>query len=276
MSKIIDVITYNGEKEIWDLRYNVLSPFVDEFRIIEFDQTFSGKPKSPTFNQNWPKVKYYYVTEATWSKYEDLAKSSPNTQYGQGAEHWVREFCMKESIKDCLTDLKDDDIVFIGDCDEIWDSKCLKSLNELCNLGIPVKLKLKVYSYYLNNLSNEQFWGTIIAKYKDIKNECLNHARSFNCFRTSDNFGRHFTSLKDNLRKKLTDSYTKDSYASDLILDNLKDNIENSKDFLGRDFTYKIDETLWPQYLKDNRDKYKQLCLTKKLENSMENRKSTT
>ena len=75
--------------------------------------------------------------------------------------------------------------------------------------------------------------------------------------------GWHFTSLggHENVKKKLTDSYTKDSYATDAVLNNLEHNIKESKDFLGRDFTYKIDEESWPQYLKDNKDKYKHLCL---------------
>ena len=118
---ICDIITYNGERELFEIRYNVLKDFVDEFRVIEFDQTFSGKPKPPLFAQNWPKVKSYYITQDIWSKYEDLAMSSPNTEFGKGAEHWVREFCQKESIKDGLIDLRDNDLVFVGDVDEIPD-----------------------------------------------------------------------------------------------------------------------------------------------------------
>jgi hypothetical protein len=240
-----------------------LEPFVDEFRVVEFDQTFSGLPKNSTFNQHYDKVKHYIHNESIWGKYIALALSSPNTEYGKGASHWVREFAQKESIKDALIGIKDEDIVFIGDCDEVWDTKCLKSLNELCNLGIPVKLKLKVYSYYLNNLSSEQFWGTIISKYKDIKNECLNHARSFNCFKSSDCFGWHFTSMggHENVKKKLTDSYTNESYATSQVLNNLERNINANLDFLGRQFNYTRDESGWPQYLQDNKTRYNFLCL---------------
>src|SRR3990167_762313 len=238
---IVDVITFNGESELFEIRYNVLKDFVDEFRVIEFDKTFSGKPKESAFNQHYAKVKHYIHSEDIWGKYKELAQ--------------------KESVKDALGGIKDEDIVFIGDCDEIWDTRCLKSLNELCNLGIPVKLKLRVYSYYLNNLSNEQFWGTIIAKYKDIKDECLNHARSFNCFKSSDYFGWHFTSMggHENVKKKLTDSYTNESYATSQVLNNLESNINRNSDFLGREFTYKTDESEWPQELKENKEKYKHL-----------------
>src|SRR3990167_1452582 len=252
MSKIIDVTTYNGEQSIFEIRYNVLKDFVDEFRVIEFDQTFSGKPKQPLFTQNWPKVKSYYVTQVIWSKYEEQAKASPNTQYGKGAEHWVREFCMKESIKDCLTDLQDKDQVFIGDCDEIYEN--------VLYYKRPEKLKLRVYSYYLTNRSNEQFWGTLLAEYKDIKNTCLNHLRAL-APKSEQEVGWHFTSMGgyENVKKKLTDSYTEDSYASKPVIDNLEKNIDNNKDFLGRDFEYKLEESQWPEYLRGNKDKYKHL-----------------
>ena len=262
---VIDCTTFNGEHELFEIRYNILKEFVDEFRVIEFDQTFSGKIKpiygilftqEDYIKERYPKVKYYFVGEDTWTKYDDLAKTSPNTQYGKGAEHWVREFCMKESIKDCLIDLKDDDIVFVGDVDEIPDL----NIKWQDFTGSPFKLRLKVYSYWLNNRSSEEFWGTLVSKYWHIKTDCLNHLRT-NSWKTNFDAGWHFTSMggHENVKKKLTDSYTKDSYANDWVLSNLQDNISNNKDFLGREFTYKIDESEWPNYLKDNKFKYKHL-----------------
>ena len=246
-----DVITFNGEDELFEIRYNILKDYVDEFRVIEFDKTFSGKPKSPTFNQNWPKVKSYYITEEIWSKYEDLAKSSPNTQYGKGASHWTREFCQKESIKDCLIDLKDNDIVYIGDCDEIWDPEVV--------IHHPAKIKLIVYSYWLNNRSSEDFWGTMVNCWGQIKNECLNHLRT-NTPKTIE-AGWHFTSMGgyDKIKNKLTDSYTPESYAHPYILDSLENNLYEIRDFLGRNFSYSKDDSEWPSYLKDNSAKYAHL-----------------
>ena len=254
--KIIDCTTFNGESELFEIRYNVLKPFVDEFRVIEFDQTFSGKEKPAVFAQNWPQVKSYYVTQATWSKYEDLAKSSPNTEYGKGASHWIREFAQKEAIKDCLTDLKDDDVVFIGDVDEIWDTKeCLSY--EPKN---PHKLLLRVYSYWLNNRSDEHFWGTLYGKWGQIKDKCLNELRSQQS-EEGEYGGWHFTSIGgyEKVKQKLIDSYTEESYANQYVLDNLYNNINELHDFLGRDFNYTKDDSEWPQYLQDNKFKYKHL-----------------
>lgn len=268
---IYDIITYNGERELFDIRYNILKDYVDGFRVIEFDQTFSGKPKPPLFNNDnlsvenriddktieftprWPKVRTYYLEEPVWSKYKELALSSPNTQYGKGAEHWIREFAQKESIKDCLTDLQEDDICIVGDCDEIWQPN-------IQFIEKPAKLKLKVYSYYLNNRSNEEFYGPLVSDYKTIRESCLNHLRA-NAPKTEEEYGWHFTSMggADKVKQKLTDSYTKETYATDGVLDNLKDNIDNNRDFLGRNFEYRLDESEWPQYLKDNKEKYKHL-----------------
>lgn len=249
---IYDICTYNGEKDLFDLRYNILKDYVDEFIVVEFDKTFSGKDKQPYFPQdfkNLDKVSWCVFTENHWKQYKELAESSPNTV---GADHWKTEFMMKESIKDALIHLKDDDIVFIGDCDEIWNPELASGDTN----GV-IKLKLKVYAYYLNNRSSEIFWGTIVGKYKNIKDKCLNHLRSRDYFRaTEPELGWHFTSMAKDLERKLTDSYTSDSYASPEIMSNLQENIKNNKDFIGRNLTFKTDESDWPTYLKDNREKY--------------------
>lgn len=257
---VIDCFTYNGEADILEIRLNCLDSMVDEFIICESPITFSGMSKPLYFEEQkerfakWlHKIKYFIIDENDEELWE-MARNSPNTV---GAEHWKREFVQKESIKKALTHLKDDDIVFIGDVDEIWDSTSIYDL--------PMKLKLRVYTYYLNNSSSEEFWGTIVTPYNLIKNTCLNHLRINPLLydRRMDNqiyCGWHFTSLADGLNRKLEDSYTPDSYASPQVMEHLEKNIKNNKDFLGRDFTYTLDESHWPQYLKDNKEKYIHLC----------------
>lgn len=256
MSKIIDVVTFNGEYDLFRLRYEMLKDVVDEFIVVEAPLTFSGKPK-PIYSlisdqyfydrmDTWNKVKLFVIDENDPELWR-MARESPNTI---GAEHWKREFVQKESIKKALTHLNDEDIVFIGDCDEIWDPGII---------GIYGKLKLYVYTYWLNNLSSEIFYGTIVYPYKYIKNECLNHLRT-NSQKDDHYNGWHFTSLAGGLERKLEDSYTSDSYANPEVMEHLDENIQNNKDFLGRDFIYRTDETNWPQYLKDNKEKYIHLC----------------
>ena len=112
---IYDIFTYNGEKDILDIHLNVLKPHVDKFIIIEFDKTFSGKPKPSHFREIHDKyskdypLAFYRLCEGVYNKYREQALASPNTEYGKGAEHWIREWCQKESIKEmtlrCLEDI---------------------------------------------------------------------------------------------------------------------------------------------------------------------------
>lgn len=267
--QIIDVVTFNGEHDLLEIRLNILKDYVDQFIIVEAPTTFSGKPKplyfkgflagikSGRFNINpdtLDKIKYHVIDEEYTSAEIALAEYSPNTQ---GASHWKHEFLQKESIKKALTHLKDDDIVYIGDVDEVWNPEKIHPLDEL---PIPGKLKLMVYSYYLNNRSNEDFWGTLQTRYKWIKHPCLNHQRT-TPVRSIYDYGWHFTSIGGypEVRRKLLDSYTEETYANAQVMNNLEENIEEGRDFLGRNFTYKIDESDLPKYIKDNKQRYAHL-----------------
>ena len=114
---VIDVISFNGEFDLLEIRLNILSDYVDEFIIVEATTTFSGKDKPLYYEKEkarykkWEdKIKYHIVRPEDEEKYVAMANASPNTR---GASHWKKEFCQKECIKDTLVHLKDDDIVFI-------------------------------------------------------------------------------------------------------------------------------------------------------------------
>jgi beta-1,4-mannosyl-glycoprotein beta-1,4-N-acetylglucosaminyltransferase len=254
---IYDIFSYNGEADLLEIRLNILNDFVDQFIICEAPTTFSGKPKPLYYLQQeeryakWKdKIKYYPINENYSPEEIALAENSPNTK---GAEHWKHEFLQKESIKKALTHLKDDDICFIGDVDELWQ------MPEM--VASPRKLKLQVYTYWLNNRSSEEFWGTLVSHYHYLKNACLNHLRSDNSLRTQDYFGWHFTSMGgyEEVKRKLTDSYTRESYWTPEVESNLEQNLKENKDFLGRNFTYILDERDLPKYILDNKLRYAHL-----------------
>lgn len=255
---VIDCFTYNGELDILDLRLNMLYKHVDRFVIVESKTTFSGKPKrlyfsnqEGKFKEFWHKIDYFIIDENYSKEERALADSSPNTE---GAKHWKTEFLQKESIKKALWNLKDDDIVYIGDVDEIWDVTH-KPL-------MPEKLKLRVYAYYLNNLSNEEFWGTVVAPWSYFKDKVLNHVRSDTQIRGSEYGGWHFTSMGGlkQVQRKLEDSYTKESYLTKEVQNLLPERVDKGIDYLGRPFTFKIDEEDWPSYLYSRKRRYKHLC----------------
>ena len=261
---ICDCFLYNGEREILEIRLNILDKFVDRFIIMEATQTFSGKPKPLYFERDkdlfkkWEhKIKYCVLDKWDNEEVWKMARESPNTQYGKGAKHWLQEFYIKEHLKDCLTDLDDENIVMIGDCDEIVDP-----LHYHEDFEKITKFKLRVYTYWLNNRSSEIFWGTIRARYKDIKNGCLNELRNnYERKNTIEECGWHFTNVMnlDRIRDKLNDSYTEESYNTESVQDLLEYRYKNNIDYLGRNFTLKKDESELPKWLLDNKEKYKHL-----------------
>lgn len=259
--KTYDIFTFFNELELLEVRLNILDKYVDYFVIVEATQTFSGLPKPLYFEENkekfekWlPKIIHYVVDD--YPNDEELcamADRSPNVPRS-GPRHWHREFYQKESIKKALVELKDEDVCFVGDVDEIWNYNKKYSLQD----SDVFKLKLKVYSYFLNNRSDEEFAGTIATKYRNIKNNCLNHLRSRN-LRYLDDGGWHFTNMGgvDQIRKKLNASYTDESYNTPDVQLKLENRVYANKDYIGRNFRFWIDEKDLPKYILDNKEKYK-------------------
>ena len=261
--KTYDIFTFFNELDLLEIRLNILDPYVDYFVIVEATETFTGLKKPLYFEENkkrfdkWKdKIIHYVVRDyPNDSDIIALANSSPNVPKN-GPEHWNREFYQKESIKKALITLNDDDICFIGDVDEIWNYNKKYNLNTKDTF----KLKLTVYSYFLNNRSDEKFAGTIVTRYINIKNACLNHLRSLE-LKYLDNGGWHFTNMGglEKVRDKLNASYTEESYNTKDVQLKLEDRINQNTDYIGRKFKFTIDETGLPSYILDNKDKYRNL-----------------
>lgn len=263
MALTYEVFTYNGELDILRLHLSIMSPFVDKFIICESKKTFSGYKKPLYFFQHqryvapwWDKIIHYVIPDEFTPEEIGNAHRSPNTV---GAKHWTEEFCQKEHLQKALikAKVKDDDTVIIGDVDEIIDMPIA------FNPAQVTKIKLKVYAYYLNNRSSEEFWGPIITPYKNIKGKCLNHIRSSEHVKSKEEYGWHFTSmggLKE-VQRKLNDSYTTESYNTASVQAMLPKRHREAIDYLGRDFKFKVDDSEWPQFLKEHRKNYEHLCL---------------
>lgn len=232
---VYDVILFNGEKELFDVRYNILKEYVDKFIVVEFSETFSGKQKVPTVLE-YPNVSYFFCLEC------DKGDAPPEMPPA-----FRREYSQREWLKNFLTHLADDDIVAFGDCDEIWDKAMLDNVGK--------RAKLLSYSYYLNLRSSESFpWGTVLQPYNVIKRSKLNDMRS-SVPQTIEYTGWHFSNLKNGLLKKL-ESYSHQEYDREDIKNSLDEKINTLTDYLGRGFSYWIDEN--PPF---DVKKYKELCL---------------
>ncbi len=262
---VIDIFSFNNELDILEIRLNVLDKAVDQFIICESRETFTGNPKPLYFLDNQERYKKFLPK----IKHFIMPSNDPilllGSQYSPGVppdlHWWRREYSQKESMRYALSHLNDDDIVYIGDADEIWNPNHMPPVGRY-------KLEQTVYSYFLNNRSTEWWEGTSVMTYKDIKAETLDNLRAHDTDRaymkapTWKNNGWHFTNCHgynaDKIREKLA-SYSHQEFNHPSITDNIENQIDENKDFIGRDFKFTIDESGLPEYIVSNKRKYSHL-----------------
>lgn len=265
---VLDAFLFHDELDLLEIRLNILDPYVDKFVLVESIETFSGLPKPLHFFaakntterfKKWEHKIIHHVVDGYSDEEWAEAKASSNTN---GLDHWCREYIQRENIKKGLikAGATDEDIVFFGDVDEVWDPKHLFMWAFLLTQGVgSLKMKLLVYSYWLNNKSSEDFWGNVVSLYRDVKDTSLNHLRSKKGD-TSEARGWHFTSMggTDALKKKI-ESYGHQEFNTEEIKNGLEYRLSTGQDFIGRDFRYTIDESEWPSFLKETKSRYKHL-----------------
>ena len=107
--KIYDCFTFYNELDLLDLHLEELYDHVDYFVIVESTKTFQNNDKSLFLKLNWNR----YI------KYHDkiihvVVDDSPGS-----ANAWDNETFQRNAIMRGLTNAADEDIIIIGDVDEI-------------------------------------------------------------------------------------------------------------------------------------------------------------
>lgn len=249
-----DLFTYNGEADILELRLNILDPYVDCFVIGEAEITFSSKAKplyfelqKDRFKKFWPKIRYnvvknYYAPMILGS----MQRYFPNMQ--NDSYPFLMAFYQKEHLQAGLNDAQDDDVIYYGDCDEIWTPQKVDEM--------PAKLEQLSYSMYLNRRSTEPWAGTAISTYAKVKQYGLSQIRLKSPIKHK-NGGWHFSNMGglDELRRKV-ESYDHQEVNTPELHAKLEERYRTGTDFLGRSHQNYTDESEWPEYLKNNKDKY--------------------
>ena len=249
MSKVYDTFCFFNELDLLEIRLNILDPYVDYFVLGEATETFSGKEKTAYYQDNKERF-------AKWNN-KIIYLSNPQLKTNDSFE---RAGFQKDNLRKHLFDrAKDEDIVYFGDLDEIWKPQEIKD-DKVYNL------RQLNYSYYLNNRSSEEWVGTIVGKWSSVKTNTFNYWRA-NHANELENGGWHFTNIggEEQILKKL-DAYDHQEANIPVVRDGIKTRMEFGIDYLGREmdwkgkpFTFWTEESELPQYLKDNKEKYKHL-----------------
>lgn len=252
-----DLQVFNGEYDTLEIKFNILSPFVDKFIICEGAETFSGNFKplywaernQDRFEEWDEKVIYYVVNE--YSDPDILEQMRGRTYVDEPA--FKRAFYQKECLRKVLERMTpdDEDIIYYGDVDEIYKPQEIDDH--------VYKLRQLAYSYYLNNRSPEDWRGTIVTKWKNLKNGCLNDMRA-NPVNIREDGGWHFTNLGglEAVKSKI-EAYDHQEVNIPWVKEGLLQRMEANRDFLGRDFQFWVDDSDLPEYILNNQKRWEHL-----------------
>ncbi len=255
---IIDSFCFFNELDLLELRLNILDPYVDKFILLESRQTFSGQEKPL----------YYEENKERFAKWNDkiIHIVAPNIELTDPNNLFERHWFAYELIEKELQKYDPEAIIFSGDLDEIWNPDVLPQIEDKI-----YTLEMFNYSYYLNMRSNEKWMDGILTKNKNVYPGFTKKYRTLHQ-NFIPNAGWHFTNCMsaDMIATKIR-AYDHaneivpflNQFGEDL---GIQDRIDKGYDFLGRQYNYygvpfkfEVDETGWPEYLKDHKEEWKHL-----------------
>lgn len=261
--KVFDLTTFTGEYDLLEIRFNLLNAYVDKFVICEMMETFSGNPKplywierdKDRFEEWEHKVEYIVPVYGDNSLLLKMMEDRPYVD--QPA--FKKSFYQKESLRFALNNADDEDIVIYGDADEVIDPGVIEFYKGNPKEERTFKLRQLAYSYWLNNRSQEDWRGTIITRYKNVKRGSLNDMRAYPETILEDG-GWHWTNLGglEAIKRKL-ESYDHQECNIPWVKDGLEERMIKNVDFLGRGYKMWISEEGLPQYILDNQKRYAHL-----------------
>lgn len=243
--RICDVVLYNGEKFLLDLRREILKDVVDLFIVKQANTTFSGLPRE------------LFVSD----------QDNTITEVITFPEHlgtWDRDRHQRAYTLDLEKYGVDDNwIILTSDLDEVPDPDALVWLKDNFYDDEIYSFEQTMFQFYLNVVNTSEPWaGTracSLATYKTIDAETLRQKYLTNIL---PNAGWHWSFLggKEVIENKIR-SYAHQEYNSDFIINDISRKMNENKDIFERGFILKtvdIDDS-FPKYIRDNQEKLKNL-----------------
>lgn len=253
--KVVDAFLFYNELEMLDLRFKELYDFVDYFVIVESPYTFTSKPKELFFKENYERYSKY-LDKVKHVVVQDLTSKDP----------WVNEYRQREGLHQGISSLglRDDDIIFISDVDEILDVDFIEKIKNFDFKNQAYHLRQIMY-YYNLQCQLKDFWH--LAKvcnyyyYKTYNSPSTIRQQRCNILL---NAGWHFSYFGDaEFIKNKINNFSHQEFNKDEFTDveKIKTRVTNGKDLFDRGDEVKIllvnpDETT---YLPKNKEMLKTL-----------------
>jgi beta-1,4-mannosyl-glycoprotein beta-1,4-N-acetylglucosaminyltransferase len=274
---IYDCFTYCDEADLLDIRLHELDAVVDRFVLVEATRTFSGLPKQLHFAHSkvrrgrfGRKITHVAVTDADAAPdvrelpfYKTAATTNPSFKalIDKSVATWSREAHQRNAIMRGLGACRDEDIILIGDVDEVPRAVRFRELSGLEGSKV---FNQRYYYYYLNCRADQDWLGTKAIRFQDLARSSPQEVRATAVPSVIDDGGWHFSYLGgvDAVRRKIASwSHQELNTAEINDAEALLYNIENNLDIFGRGQAYSlvdIDDS-YPEHVRRHLFKYRRL-----------------
>ncbi len=196
-AKIYDCFLFYNELEILNIRLHELYDHVDNFVLVESEETFRGKPKPLYYQENkhmFEKFADKIIHIIVKGHYESQNKAA-------WAPYWERNFFQRDHIMNGLVGCRDEDIIIMSDVDEIYRAQMIKEIQNKID-SVPahqfkcIVCMLDYYGYYFNRFDAKQtpWLGACAVHYENLKKYSPSHFRKMrNRALMINNAGWHFS-----------------------------------------------------------------------------------
>lgn len=272
--KVIDYFLFFNEKELLELRLNLLKDHVDQFIISELNYTHSGIKKDficKNYIQQLGFTGKVTVLEIELDE-DDLfpneidSYNANESKSDKEVKAWTRERLQRDALLEIVHEYEDDTVFICSDCDEIIDPKYVEYFSNVCrnNKNNIIKIPLIMFEgradkrlYHNNNAvpwANSMLMctatqlkngGTPTQMRSNVNNSYIpNWVTEKN--EVIQDCGWHFTWMGDNQRRqekaKSFIHYANLSSVNTLSTDSVKEIISNdmSNDYEKRNYPIQL------------------------------------
>lgn len=169
--RVFDAVIFNNEVEMLSIRWQELSPHVDEFVLLESNSTFTGLSKPLIFEMN--KEKFEFVkSRLTYGKIGGRFKKGENPFIEEGYQRVGLDQLLR------FAGIKDDDLLIMSDVDEIPSGHTVNMLKWCDDIPQILHLQLRNYLYSYEFYQDSNSWRASIHRYVKGKTRYAHYRQS--------------------------------------------------------------------------------------------------
>ena len=137
--KVFDCFLYNGELDVLCIRLNELREVVHRFVVVESDTTFSGQPKTVSFDPLEPRI----------AAFAENIRHVVINDMPKGDDPWRREAWQRDAILRGVPDADATDLIVMSDVDEIPRAATIRELAQDADNDV-FGLRLAFYYFFVD------------------------------------------------------------------------------------------------------------------------------